>query len=187
MTPSSPVRTEPGRWPKLEAALAVVNRHVLATLPDQDPLVLMSWTPGPGDLPDAEEVYVTMPDGRWQGNQVNRYDPEPGDPPEPDDEATVLALVADAAQETLTELRWQVWPLCREHKLGVHARPPGTGADWYPGRPHAAGPPVWWCRGGGDDGHDVCPVGELASTLPGRERRALRRAERGKRGLGGSR
>ncbi|MEU6539743.1 hypothetical protein [Streptomyces sp. NPDC047000] len=190
MNPSSPVRPEPGRWPKLEAALTVVNRDIRATLPDQDALVLMStwdpsWDPALRDATEPEQVYVAMPDGRWQGNAVNRYDPEPDDPREPDDEETVLALVAEAAQETLMELRWQVWPVCREHRLGMYARPPGTTADWYRGEPHAAGPPVWWCRGGRDGPHDVRPVGELASALPGKERRELRRRERRERGRRG--
>lgn len=37
--------TEPGRWPKPEAALAVVNRDLTATLPEQDPLILMVQPP----------------------------------------------------------------------------------------------------------------------------------------------
>ena len=183
MNRSARVPAQPGRWPKLESALAVVNRDVLATLPDQAPLILMSepswepsWDPALRDETEAEEVYVAMPDGRRHGNAVNRYDPEPDEPREPDDEATVLTLVADAAQETLMELRWQVWPVCRDHKLGVHARRAGPGPE-----EDSAGPPVWWCRGGPDGGHDVCPVGELAATLPGRQRRALRRAKRAER------
>ncbi|MEU2772105.1 hypothetical protein ABZ646_04070 [Streptomyces sp. NPDC007162] len=182
-----PRPVEPGEWPKLEAALAVVNRDVTATLPGQDALVLMVDTrPSlpPGGV-DRGQVHVAMPDGRWQGNQVNAWDPEEGDPLEPDDEATVLTVVADAAQETLVELLWQVWPVCGEHKLGMHARPAGTADDWYPGATDAAGPPVWWCRGRRDgEGHDVAPVGELAATLPGKQRRALRRelrrSERGR-------
>ncbi|MEU9241467.1 hypothetical protein [Streptomyces sp. NPDC048385] len=176
-----PRRAEPGEWPKLEAALAVVNRDLMATLPGQDALVLMidsGWNLPPGGV-DRGQVYVAMPDGRWQGNAVNPWDPEEDDPLEPDDEATVLTVVADAAQETVTELLWQVWPVCWEHKLGMHSRPAGTDADWYPGATDAAGPPVWWCRGGRDGAcHDVAPVGELAATLPGKQRRALRRSER---------
>ncbi|WP_220213756.1 hypothetical protein [Streptomyces shenzhenensis] len=130
-----PRRAEPGEWPKLEAALAVVNRDLMATLPGQDALVLMidsGWNLPPGGV-DRGQVYVAMPDGRWQGNAVNPWDPEEDDPLEPDDEATVLTVVAEAAQETVTELLWQVWPVCWEHKLGMHARPAGTAADWYAG------------------------------------------------------
>lgn len=167
----------------------MVNRDVTATLPGQDALILMAEPPqqspstgGTGGV-DRGRVYVAMPDGRWHGNQVNAYDPEEGDPLEPDDEATVLEVVADAAQSTVMELLWQVWPVCREHRTGVHVRPAGTADDWYPGATDAAGPPVWWCRGGREgNGHDVAPVGELAATLPGKERRALRRREREEEG-----
>ncbi|WP_293995240.1 hypothetical protein [Streptomyces sp.] len=127
-----PRPAEPGEWPKLEAALSVVNRDLTATVPGQEPLILMV-DPGeslpPGGI-DRGRVHVAMPDGRWQGNQVNAYDPEEGDPLEPDDEMTVLRVVADAAQETVVELLWQVWPVCGEHKLGMHARPAGTDDDW---------------------------------------------------------
>ncbi|MET7986959.1 MULTISPECIES: hypothetical protein [unclassified Streptomyces] len=177
-----PGRAEFGQWPKAEAALAVVNRDLTATLPGQEPLVLMlvpSWNAAPRGSLDGEQIYVALPDGRWHGNAVNATDLEEGDPPEPDDPMSVLSVIADAAQTTVTELLWQVWPVCREHRIGMHPRPAGTSGDWYPGATDAAGPPVWWCRGGPDgECHDVCPVGELATTLPGRERRALRRAAR---------
>ncbi|MEU1462756.1 hypothetical protein ABZ467_19125 [Streptomyces sp. NPDC005727] len=185
--PPGPGRAEPGRWPKLEAALAVVNRDLTATLPGQDALILMAeppWQPmSPGGT-DRGQVYVAMPDGRWHGNAVNPCDVEEGDPPEPDDAATILAVVAEAAQSTIMELLWQVWPICPEHKIGTHARAAGAAEGWSRGEGDAAGPPVWWCRGTRDsDGHDVSPVGELAGTLPGKQRRALRRRERAGDGL----
>jgi hypothetical protein len=176
---SEPRRAEPGEWPKFEAALAVVNRDVMATLPGQDALILMvapSWQPLSPSGIDQGQVYVAMPDGRWQGNAVNAVNLEEGDLPEPDDEMTALTLVAEAAQETVMELLWQVWPVCREHKIGVHVRAAGTADDWCGGKADALEPVVWWCRDG--TGHDVCLVGELAATLPGKERRALRRSER---------
>jgi hypothetical protein len=179
---SEPRQAEPGEWPKFEAALAVVNRDVMATLPGQDALILMvapSWQPLPPSGIDRGQVYVAMPDGRWQGNAVNAVDLEEGDPPEPDDAMTALTLVAEAAQETIMELLWQVWPICREHKIGVHVRPAGTADDWCGGEADASDPVVWWCRGRRDGtGHDVSLVGELAATLPGKERRALRRSGR---------
>lgn len=160
----------------------MVNRDVTATLPDQDALILMlapSRESPPGSGADGDQIYVAMPDGRWQGNAVNASDVEAGDPPEPDDATTVLTVVAGAAQETVMELLWQAWPVCREHKTGMHPRPPGTTADWYPDRTDAAAPPVWWCRGGRTgECHDVAEVGKLTATLPGKQRRELRRGER---------
>ncbi|MEV7503768.1 hypothetical protein [Streptomyces sp. NPDC093018] len=190
---AEPERAEPGRWPELEAALAVVNRDVRATLPGQEPLILMV-TPAPDEAAGTygssssygscgsyggQEVYVAMADGRSHGSPVHTDDLAEDAPREPGDAATVLSVVAEAAQETVMELLWQVWPLCREHGTGVHPRPAGTSEDWYPGETAAGGPPVWWCRGGRTgDCHDASPIGELADTLPGKERRALRRGRR---------
>ncbi|MGW2051856.1 hypothetical protein ACWCPF_43055 [Streptomyces sp. NPDC001858] len=180
--PPEPKRAEPGQWPKLEAALAVINSDLTATLPGQDPLILMvapPWQPSSPTGIDSDQVYVAMSDGRWHGNSVNACDLEEGDPPEPDDAMTVLTVVADAAQSTIMELLWQVWPMCWEHKIGMHPRSAGTADALDEGGTNPAGPPVWWCGGGRDGiGHDVSLVGELAATLPGKQRRALRRSER---------
>ncbi|MFJ1601797.1 hypothetical protein ACIOHS_00190 [Streptomyces sp. NPDC088253] len=160
-----------------------MNRDLMATLPGLDPLILMltpSWQPTPRSTVDRDQIYVAMSDGRWHGNSVNAYDPEEGDPPEPYDATTVLTVVADAAQATIIELLRQVWPICWEHKIGMRPRPPGTTEGWYQGEgeTESAGPPVWWCRGSRDGApHDVSLVGELAATLPGKQRRALRRSE----------
>ena len=80
------------------------------------------------------------------------------------------------------ELLWQVWPYCPFRKVSTHPRPEGTMADWEWGED--AGPRgVWWCRGHhGDDCHDLAPVGELAGALPGKQRREVRRRERGRGG-----
>jgi hypothetical protein len=182
--PPKPTRVEPGAWPKLEAALAVVNRDVMATLPDQEPLLLMlapAWAPPYWSAGDdmSDRIYVAMSDGHWQGNAVNPRDLDEGDAPEPDDPLTVLAIVAEAAQDTIMELLWQAWPVCSEHRLGMHPRPMGTSGDWYRNRLDENSPPIWWCRGRQEGGwHDVCPVGELAATLPGKQRRELRRRDR---------
>ncbi|MCM2393251.1 hypothetical protein [Streptomyces albipurpureus] len=179
---SEPRQVQGGQWPKLEAALAVVNRDLAATLPGQDELILMlvpSAGPMTRDATDGDQIYVALPDGRWQGNSVNACDLEEGDPPEPDDAALVLSVVADAAQETIIELLRQVWPICSTHHIGMHPRPAGTTDNWYQGETDTVGPPVWWCRGNRHGTfHDVSLVGELAATLPGKQRRALRRSER---------
>lgn len=106
----------------------MVNRDLMATLPDQEALILMAdppWQPLPPSGIDRGQVYVAMPDGRWHGNSVNARDLEEGDPPEPDDATTVLTVVADAAQSTNMELLWRVWPICSEHKIGMRPRPQG--------------------------------------------------------------
>lgn len=147
MEPFDPRRAEPGRYPRLEAALATVNRDLAATLPDQPPLVLMAW---------EEQVYVAVSDGTWHHNGLQ----------EPDGDALdALGPVADAAQETLADRLWLAWPMCPFHQLGTHLRPEGTAPDWdwddgWSGRL------VWWCRGGtaGGDCHDLAPVGELAGV-----------------------
>ncbi|MEU3555382.1 hypothetical protein [Streptomyces fragilis] len=185
---AEPRRAESGRWPLLEAALAAVNRDLSATVPGQDALVLVAEPSRGGPRPDRhvpeqghvleqghevehghipEQVYVAMPDGRWHGDRVNHWETEE---PEPDDPATALAVVAEAAQSTVMELLRQVWPVCPEHGSGVHVRPAGATDDRDHGQAGAAGPPVWWC-GGGREGrcHDVAPVGELA-TRPGTRR-----------------
>ncbi|MEU1086715.1 hypothetical protein ACFYPN_28685 [Streptomyces sp. NPDC005576] len=162
-----PVPAEPGRWPKLAAALAVVNRDVRATLPDQDPLVLMcvpSCEPPTPTSVGGDQIYVALPDGRWHGNPVNARDLEAGDPLEPDDAETVLSVVAEAAQETLMELLWQAWPVCPAHRTGTHLLLPRTD-DGYPSGADPQGPPVWWCGGGpGGVRHAVSLVGEWGAA-----------------------
>ncbi|MCD0481742.1 hypothetical protein LO771_04775 [Streptacidiphilus sp. ASG 303] len=152
-----------------------MNRDLAATLPDEPPLVLM-LCPASGDGDRPHRIHVALSDGRWQGSAVHPQGPGMHD--EPDDTSVVLQLVADAAQETVTELRWTVWPVCPYHHIGMHPRPAGTTSGWYRDR-LGGGPVVWWCRGHrGDDCHDLAPVGELAAALPGKQRRELRRRAR---------
>ncbi|MFJ3659090.1 hypothetical protein ACIPPM_01330 [Streptomyces sp. NPDC090119] len=142
---------EPGSRPGLEAALDAVNRDLAATLPEAGPMRLL-WTPSDDeDIPD--QYHAALPDGRWHGYTTH---PDPA------------ADIAEAAQETVQAVLWQVWPVCPEHRTGVHS---ALGAD---------GRDVWWCRVG--EGHELCEVGELAQTLPGKQRRALRRKERRREG-----
>ncbi|MFJ6843361.1 hypothetical protein ACIQRE_11885 [Streptomyces griseoluteus] len=136
--------------PDLAAALDAVNRDLAATLPEAGPMRLM-WTPSDdANIPD--QYHAALPDGRWHDGV---QDPD-------------AARIAEAAQETVQAVLWQVWPVCPEHRTGVHA---DAGADE---------PAVWWCRVG--EGHELCEVGELAQTLPGKQRRALRRKERRRAG-----
>ncbi|MFF2521526.1 hypothetical protein [Streptomyces liangshanensis] len=180
--PPEPRRAGPGEWPAFEAALAVVNHDVRATLPGQDALILVavpSYEPPPGDAVGGDQLYVAMPDGRWHGNPVNSSDLEEGGPPEPDDAAAVLAEVADAAQSTVMELLWRAWPVCPAHQVGTHLwlaasdDPDGAGTDENDTDENdtdEADPPAWWCGGGrGGTRHRLSLVGELAATtVPGR-------------------
>ncbi|MEU9921746.1 hypothetical protein AB0H51_10680 [Streptomyces griseoluteus] len=136
--------------PDLTAALDAVNRDLAATLPEAGPMRLMCTPSDDADIPD--QFHVALPDGRRHGGVTHPAAPE----------------IAEAAQETVQAVLWQVWPVCLEHRTGVHA---DVGADERA---------VWWCRVG--EGHELCEVGELAQTLPGRQRRALRRKERRREG-----
>lgn len=151
MKPFDPRRAEPGRYPRLQAALDTVNRDFAATLPDQPPLALMVW---------EERVYVAVSDGSWHHEGLQEPDDDA-----PDDDA--LGLVADAAQETVGDRLRRAWPVCPSHGTGTHVRPEGTGADWEGWGEGESGRLVWWCGGGATgDCHDLAPVGELAAALP---------------------
>ena len=141
---------EPGAFPSWDAALVLVNRDLDAQLPGRGPLRL--WVMPSWDEEVGEPVYVVLPDGTWHGN------PLPG--------GAGVVDVADAAQESVVERLWEVWPVCDEHRLGMHAR-------------QADGRAVWWCNGG--NGHVRCGVGELPVSWRPRQERRKRRKER-KRG-----
>ncbi|MHC5902326.1 hypothetical protein ACVNF4_00145 [Streptomyces sp. S6] len=147
MSSSSGRPIPPGEHPEWDAALELVNRDLEALLPGRGPLRL--WGMPSWDEEESEWVYVVMPDGTWQGNQLERN-------------AGVLE-VADAAQETVVERLWEVWPVCDTHRLGMHPR-------------DEEGRDVWWCAGEG--GHVQGAVGELT---PVHRPRAERRKERKRR------
>lgn len=142
----TPRQVQPGEYPVLDEALALVNRDVAATLPDQEPLRLMAlphWEEG-----RAENVYVTLPNGEWWGNPLwqGSHDPRREEP------LAALAAVAEAAQDTLAERLWQAWPVCTVHDLGMHLG-------------EAEGRPVWRCAGAGRDPQHVrAAVGELGTV-----------------------
>ncbi|MBL1082878.1 hypothetical protein JK359_12945 [Streptomyces actinomycinicus] len=146
-----------GEHPLWDEALAAVNRDLAATLPEQRPLCLVSYS-----THDAEQVFVALANGEAHGDSL---------PPVTSAERA-LGDVADAAQETVMECLWKVWPVCTEHGLGMHVAPD-------------SGRPSWWCAGGGHPGepaHAPAAVGEL-EPVPGprqskRERRKGRTARR---------
>ncbi|GGR26174.1 hypothetical protein [Streptomyces aurantiogriseus] len=153
-----PREVQAGEYPVWDEALALVNRDLAALLPDHGPLRLLALPPWDDlDESEREHVYVALPDGRWHGSDLWHGS-----------EATLtsaLAAVAEAAQDTVMECLWQVWPVCAEHRIGMHTR-------------QEDGRPVWWCAGGrgpGDPAHVRAAVGELdALHRPRRARRKRR-------------
>ncbi|MEU2280747.1 hypothetical protein ABZ614_02045 [Streptomyces sp. NPDC013178] len=152
-----PREVQAGEYPLWDEALALVNRDLAALLPDRGPLRLLALPPDEQDESERERVYVALPDGRWHGSDLCHGS-----------EATItgaLAAVAEAAQDTVMECLWQVWPVCAEHRVGMHPR-------------REDGRPVWWCAGGReprDPAHVRALVGELdALHRPGRARREPR-------------
>lgn len=119
-----PRRVSPAEYPLWGRALGLLNRDLAATLPDQEPLQLLALPPY--DANEPENVHIALANGEWHGNHLY--------PESADDPAVALAVVADAAQETVTERLWQAWPLCAEHGLGMHPR-------------DADGQLSWWCAG----------------------------------------
>ncbi|MFF7173317.1 hypothetical protein [Streptomyces pseudovenezuelae] len=71
-------------------------------------------------------MYVALANGEWHGGHLY--------PQVAEDLAHAVAIVADAAQDTVAERLWQAWPLCVEHNLGMHAR-------------EVEGRLSWWCAG----------------------------------------
>ncbi|WP_426368331.1 hypothetical protein [Streptomyces sp. E-08] len=149
----APRRIPAGEYPLWDRALALVNRDLAATLPDEEPLRLLGLPADDGD--EGENVYVGMANGEWQGNFL---EPDPSG-----DALGALAAVADAAQETVSELLWRAWPLCGEHNLGMHVY-------------EADGQLSWWCSGGTtprESAHLRAAVGGLDALV--RARRPHRR------------
>ena len=117
-------RVSPGEYPVWDRALALLNRDLAVTLPEQEPLQLLALSPDDADEP--ESVYVALANGEWHGNRL--YSDSTDDPD------SALAIVADAAQDTVSERLWQAWPVCAEHGLGMHSR-------------EVDGEMSWWCAG----------------------------------------
>ncbi|MFE5880423.1 hypothetical protein [Streptomyces hydrogenans] len=155
--PPEPRRVSPGEYPMWDQALALLNRDLAVTLPEQEPLQLLAVPPYDADEP--ENVYVALANGEWHGNYL---EPDPADDP-----ASALAIIADAAQETVTEILWQAWPLCAEHGLGMHPREADEQLSW-------------WCAGERSTrgpAHVLAAVGALDTLVhPPRPPRKRRRA-----------
>jgi hypothetical protein len=122
---SEPRGVQPGEHPFWDVALALVNRDLAATVPEQGPLRLRALPSQRAGV--SEDVYVALADGEWHGNPLY--------PDSADDAVQALAAVVDAAQDTVTERLWRAWPLCAEHDLGMHPRDDADGRI------------SWWCAG----------------------------------------
>ncbi|MGW2717417.1 hypothetical protein [Streptomyces sp. NPDC001492] len=145
----APRQVQPGEYPALDEALALVNRDLAATLPEQAALRMMArphW-----EESELEIVYLSPPNGDWWGSRLWLNSPEAPR----DDPLATLTVVAEAAQDALTEDLWQAWPVCTVHDLGMHLG-------------EADGRPVWRCVGTGQDpAHVRAAVGELGTLRPG--------------------
>lgn len=144
--------------PMWDRALALLNRDLAATLAEQEPLQLLALPCIYEDEPD--DVYVVLANGEWHGNRLF--------PESADDAAQALAVVADAAQETVTERLWQAWPVCAEHGVGMHPR-------------DVDGQLSWWCAGERSrlsSAHVRAAVGALDSLV--RQHRPNRKKRRAK-------
>ncbi|MFJ8039665.1 hypothetical protein ACIRBX_04005 [Kitasatospora sp. NPDC096147] len=136
--PLPPARAEPGRWPRLAAALAVVNRDLTTSLLGLEGLVFMVRRAGSGSPSGghgSEQPYLAMAAGSPFGEPV---DPDGAEP--------FLLRVAEAVQQTVMEELRLVWPACPAHRIGLHPRSADQAV-------------VWWCGSGG--GHEHSPVGAL--------------------------
>ncbi|MER6068207.1 hypothetical protein ABT187_04995 [Streptomyces sp. NPDC001817] len=146
-----------GEHPLWDEALAAVNRDLAVTLPEQRPLCLVAH-PGLDEDEEDERVHVGFPDGYSHGNPLWRAGSGAG----------ALRVVAEAAQETVTERLWQAWPVCTLHGLGMHVTEDAARLSW-------------WCAGvsrPGDPAHVRAAIGEMDTVhrprRPNRKRRKPR-------------
>ncbi|MFE7234961.1 hypothetical protein ACWCRF_19580 [Streptomyces sp. NPDC002405] len=125
----------PERLAVLRQALRVAARDLPTAGIDGEPRLVL--------LEDSTPVSagIELSDGRLLAGDAG-LDARRGDTP-----AGAVTAVAELIQDDLMKRTWQVWPICSDHRLGLHAV----------ARQGAA---VWWCTGG--DGHFAALIGELA-------------------------
>lgn len=114
-------RVSLGEYPLWDEALALLNRDLAVTLPEQGPMQLVAQPSYEAGEP--EYVYVALANGEWHGTHLY--------PKVAEDLAHALAIVADAAQDTVAERLRQAWPLCVEHNMGMHAREVERQLSWW--------------------------------------------------------
>jgi hypothetical protein len=136
---------EPGWLACLEDAMRLVNRDMSAT-GIRRPCHLRVYD---DEFTHNGNAGVETWDG-WASNDALGIDPVSGANP-----LHALLAVAEDAQDALMHALWAAWPVCRAHRLGVHARDHEDAA-------------VWWCAG--DGGHAVTAIGEWQGRLSGARR-----------------
>jgi hypothetical protein len=153
--PRSDRRAERHEFPNFVRALALVVADLRRTWPSPTDLPELHLIAQPGAYGEIGVNVATGDNSAWHGNPVTvrRYpDGHPGGDP--------VAVVADSAQETITERLGVVWPLCPIHGFGLHV---GGLLDIYEDDDEpSSGPGAWWCTG--DGGHLVAEVGLLGMT-----------------------
>lgn len=129
----------PAAQPLLDHALSIVERDVEAELGDAGGLRLVT---------SGGEVFVALRDGRFHGDPVQV---RPGDTA-----ATIIAIVAEAAQDTVMGVLWKAWPECPvHHTVASVSRSAGQSAA------ARDGDAVSWRCGAKEGPHTVASVGSL--------------------------
>jgi hypothetical protein len=120
----------PGWFATLQEALDRVSADMRATgLPGTARLVVPEWS--------GRNAFVQT----WEGE----YGTGGGIFPEAGSNlVAALVAVADDAQDAVMHTIWGTWPVCPEHRFGVHAA-------------ERDGAAVWWCEG--SSGHVAAEIG----------------------------
>lgn len=118
-------RPAPAEHPLLDDAVSVVERDVRATLGDAEGLRLVT---------SRGEVFVALRDGRFHGDPVRV---RPGDTA-----ATIIAVVAEAAQDTVMGVLWKAWPECPVHHTVAGVARRGEGSRTTVDADHFSGAPI---------------------------------------------
>ncbi len=127
----------PERLDILRQALRIVARDLRSTWTEGEPELVVT------DDPVPQTPQVRLPDGRLLTGSTRGTELRGS---VGDDLPTAVAAMAEHVQCGLSEPTWTVWPVCAEHRLGVHAVV-------------SHGVAVWRCVG--DGGHTLAPVGAL--------------------------
>lgn len=134
-------RVSLGEYPLWDAALALLNRDLAGTLPEQGPMQLVAQPSYEAGEP--EYVYVALANGEWHGTHLY--------PKVAEDLAHALAIVADAAQDTVAERLRQACGPCASNTTWacMRARWRGSSPGGAPESSRVSGRPTsvrTWAR-----------------------------------------